>query len=156
MNKKRSNKIPIQSDEDVWNLDIVFGAGTAIGGIKYALMIVSRCMRYTYTFGIKDIKDTPILLTTKKFVSQFGRKLSRMVSDRDFKLIGDIFSDYLELHDNNIDTSPTTQLAGSSAGRQNQNDLVECKWKNVMNMACLKLIAYIILVLCNSIYSTSS
>ena len=91
MNEKRSNKIPIQSDEDVWNLDIVFGAGTAIGGIKYALMIVSRCMRYTYTFGIKDIKDTPILLTTKKFVSQFGRKLSRMISDRDFKLIGDIF-----------------------------------------------------------------
>ena len=91
MNEKRSNKIPIQSDEDVWNFDIVFGAGTAIGGIKYALMIVSRCMRYTYTFGIKDIKDTPILLTTKKFVSQFGRKLSRMISDRDFKLIGDIF-----------------------------------------------------------------
>ena len=40
MNEKRSNKIPIQLDEDVWNFDIVFGAGTAIGGIKYALITV--------------------------------------------------------------------------------------------------------------------
>ena len=56
----------MQSDEDVWHFDIAFGGGTAIGGIKYALMIVSRCMRYTYTFGLKDIKDTTILLARKK------------------------------------------------------------------------------------------
>ena len=104
MNKKRSNKIPIQSDEDVWYFDIVFGAGTAIGDIKYALMIVSRCMRYTYIFRLKDIKDITTLLAMKKFVSQLERKPSRIVSDRDFKLIGGIISGYLELHDNNLDT----------------------------------------------------
>ena len=125
MNKKRSNKIPIQSDEDVWHFDIVFGAGTAICDIKYALMIVSRCMRYTYTFRLKDIKDITTLLAMKKFVSQLGRKPSRIVSDRDFKLIGGIISGYLELHDNNLDTELTTQLAGALAGRKNQNGLVE-------------------------------
>ena len=65
MNKKRSNKIPIQSGEDVWHFDIVFGVGIAIGSIKYVLIIVSRCMRYTYTFGSNYIKDTTILLAMK-------------------------------------------------------------------------------------------
>ena len=127
MNKKRSNKIPIQSDEDIWYFDIEFGAGSAIGGIKYTLMIVSRYMRYTYTFGLKDIEDTTILLNMKKLVSQLGRKPSIMISDRDFKLVGGIISDYLELHDNNVDTGLTTQLAGAPAGRQNQTRLVEYK-----------------------------
>ena len=135
VNKKRSNKIPIQSDEDVWHFDIEFGTGTAIGCIKYALVIVSTCIRYTYIFVLKDIKDTTILLPMKQFVSQLGRKSSRIISDRDFKLIGGIVSDYLGLYDNNINTTPTTQLAGAPVSRQNQNGIVECKWKNFMNMA---------------------
>ena len=98
-------------------------------------MIVSRCTRYTYTYGLRDLQDTSNLLVIKKFVSQLGRKPSRMIADRDFKLIGGIVADYLELHDNNTDTTTTTQLTGASTGRQIQNDLVEWKWKNVMNMA---------------------
>lgn len=73
-------------------------------------------MRYTYAFGLKGIHDTSILLAMKKFVSQFGRNPSRMISDRDFKLIDGFFSDYLEFHDNNIDTSSTTQLTGTPVG----------------------------------------
>ena len=97
-------------------------------------MIDSRCTRYTYTYGLGDLQDTSNLLVIKKFVSQLGRKPSRMIADRDFKLIGGIVADYLELYDNNTDTTTTTQLTGAPTGRQNQNGLVEWKWKNVMNM----------------------
>ena len=73
--KEQSNKTPLTiSDDDVWHYDIAYGIGTAIGGIKYTLVITGRANRYTFLYPLTDMKDTSILLTMKHFVAQLGRK----------------------------------------------------------------------------------
>ena len=68
--KKQSNKKPLKIlDDDVWHYDIVYGIGTAIGGIKYVLVITGRANRYTFLYPLTNMKDTSILLAMKQFVA---------------------------------------------------------------------------------------
>ena len=69
------------------------------------------------------------------FVAKIGYKSKRMLADRDFKLIGGIVADYLQLDPDNINEKNVSQVAGAPSGRQNQNDLVEIRWKNIMNIS---------------------
>ena len=134
--KEQSNKTPLTiSDDDVWHYDIAYGIGTAIGGIKYSLVITGRANRYTFLYPLTDMKDTSILLAMKHFVSQLGRKPRKMYADRDFKLIGGIVSNFLETNDDTDSMESTSQVTGAPAGRQNQNGLAEIRWKNLLNLS---------------------
>ena len=54
--------------------------------------------------------------------------------DRDFKLIGGVVADYLELDLDNVDNPELSQIAGASSGLQNQNGIAEIRWKNIMSL----------------------
>ena len=70
----------------------------------------------------------------QEFVGIFDHKPKRMIADRDFKLIGGVVADYLELDLANVDNPELLQIAGASSGLQNQNGLAEIRWKNIMSL----------------------
>ena len=115
--KTQSNKNPLQiSDDDIWHYDIAYGIGTAIGGIKYALVITGRANRYTFLYRSINVNDITILLVMKKNVAQLGRKPRKMYADREFKLIGGIVSQYLETNDDINSVESTSQVTGAPSG----------------------------------------
>ena len=82
-----------------------------------------------------------------------------MIADRDFKLIGCVVADYLELDADNVDNPEISQISGAPSGRQNQKYLaetVEEHYESMQNMVNFKFITYRILVLCNQIRSPSN
>ena len=97
-----SNKKPLpQSDDDVCHYNIAYDIGTAIGGIKYALIIIDKGNRYIFAY---PLKDSSLLLAMKFFVSQLGNKPKKMFADRDFKFISGVVEFFLETNDNPIST----------------------------------------------------
>ena len=135
MPKRYHNTTSVPTDEEVWYYGIAYGAGTAKRGIRYALVITGRHNRYTYEFGLTSLKDTEILKAMQPFVAKIGYKPKRMLADRDFKLIEDIVADYQQLDPDNINEPNASQVVGASPGRQNQNDLAEIRWENIMNIS---------------------
>ena len=128
--KKQSNKKPLKiSDDDVWHYNITYGIDTAIGGIKYALVITRRANRYTFLHLLIDMKDTSTLLAMKHFVAQLDRNPRKMYADRYFKLIGGIVSNYLETNEDTNPMESTSQVTEAPSGRQNQNGLAEIRWE---------------------------
>ena len=129
------NTNPIPMNEVFWHCDITHGAGIAIGGIRYAPVVTGRHTRYNYEFGLKSLKDTEILKTIQLFVAKIGHKPKQTLADRDFKLIGGIVVDYLQLDLDNLDNPNVSQIARAPSGRQNQNGLAEIRWNNMMNVS---------------------
>ena len=71
----------------------------------------------------------------KNCVAQLGRKSRENYIDRDFKLIGGKVLGFLETNNNIISNDPTSQVTRTPSGRQNQNGLVEIRWKNLLNLS---------------------
>ena len=69
------------------------------------------------------------------FVAKIGHEPKRMLADRDFKLIGGIIADCLQLDPDNINEPNVSQIAGAPSGNQNQNGLVEIRSKDIMNIS---------------------
>ena len=103
MQKRYHNTISIKPTEVVWHYDIAYGVGTAIGSIRYVLLLIGRHNRYTYKFPLSSLKDECFLKDMQKFGGILGHKPKRMIADRNFKLIGGVVADYLELNPNNVD-----------------------------------------------------
>jgi len=89
-----------------------------MGGIRYTLVITGRHNRYTYEFGLISLKGTEILKAMQLFVAKIGHKPKRMLADREFKLIGGIVAEYLQLDPDNINEPNVSQVAGAPSGRQ--------------------------------------
>ena len=126
-------------NQDVmWNLnfsDIGHGTGSAIGGVRYVLVLIDKKTSHIWEYGLKTVKEQSILAAVKQFVNDLGCKPRRMVADRDFKLIGGAVSQYLTtptLENNEI---KTTQVTGAPDSRQNQNGLIEIHWRKLMSLA---------------------
>ena len=66
--------------------------------------------------------------------SKLYKRLLVMITDRDFKWIGVLVADYLELDPDNVDNPEVSLIAGASSGRQIQNALAEIRWKNIMSL----------------------
>ena len=120
------NTILIKSTEEVWHYDIVYSTGTEIRSIRYALIITCRHNIYIYEFPHRSLKDECVLKAMQNFVDILGHKSKRMIVDIDFKVIGGIVADYLELNPNNVNRAPS--------GRQNQNGLAKIRWKTIMSL----------------------
>ena len=124
--RKRNNKSPVARDNQVYHYDIGYGNGRAIGGVHYALFIVSRQRRTKYIFGLKNLKETTIIRQLQNFVRTIGHYPAEMIADRDFKLIGE-----------HVDTffKGETLVSGAPSGRQSQNGLSEINWRYVCDIA---------------------
>mmetsp|Transcript_21148 Transcript_21148/g.26890 ORF Transcript_21148/g.26890 Transcript_21148/m.26890 type:complete len:438 (+) Transcript_21148:1038-2351(+) len=139
--KSKRNTNPITKPEkfgDVVHFDIVYGLGTAIGGYRYALWLVDRATRYVFEYPLKTLQEDELLKAIQLFRRDCGGRLpSRMIADRDFKLIRGKMAEFLEGINWDADMARAMgqcSVSGAPTGRQNQNGLAEIKWKHVMNM----------------------
>ena len=99
MNKKNRNTTHVPRPSyfgETFHYDIGHGGCTAIGGIKYAILIVDRKSRNKFIYPLADLEDTTILAQIKKFIREIGFYPKEMLAARDFKLIGGIVAQFLE------------------------------------------------------------
>ena len=69
-------------------MDIVFGDCVALGGHRYALLLVDVATKYCWVYGILSLSSTSITSALELFKADAGRLPHRFHSDFDRKLIG--------------------------------------------------------------------
>jgi deoxyuridine 5''-triphosphate nucleotidohydrolase (dut) len=139
--KSRRNTSPVPRPDvygSIIHYDIGFGSGMSIGGYTHVLFLVDRATRKKFIYGLKSLHHQDIRTAMKEFIKDLGCYPSKMLADRDFKLIGDpikeLFRPNTFDHGNDLNFTGT-HLAGAPQGRQNQNGLSEGNWKYICNMA---------------------
>ena len=126
--KRKRNNTPLPRPPRVSNIihyDIAHSICTAIGGVRYVLVLIDKASTHIYEYGLKTLKPQSLLQAMKTFINDIGCKPSEMRADRDFKLIGGSISSYLkypEIRDNKLHT---THVSGAPDGRRNKNGLIE-------------------------------
>ena len=98
------------------HVDILFGAGTAHGGAKYALYFVDRASRYKMIYPLKNL-TTDILDKFQQHSKDLGFTPKRYISDCDKKLFSAEVKTWLEDNKSKINAAPE--------GKQRQNGLAE-------------------------------
>ena len=125
--KRNTTKLPLPPQRgDVVHMDIIYGAGSSIDGIKYALFIVDRATRYKIMLPIRNLK-TDVLPNLKKFCSIMGTTPKYLRTDFDHKLIGRHIQQFIEENDGIIESAPPKL--------QNQNGVCERNWRTLLKMA---------------------
>ena len=118
--------VPPKSYSDIWHMDIGYGPCTAIGGVKYTLILIDKFSRYKFVYGIKNLTSS-LLEAIKKFVRDAGIHPKLIRTDFDHKLMGGNVAAHLL--DNNI------KVESAPPYRQHQNGLIERHWQTIVNMA---------------------
>ena len=108
-------------------MDIVFGDCVALGGHRYALLLVDVATRYCCLCGMLSLSSTSITSALELFKSEAARLPQRFHSDFDMKLIGENALRWILSNGSNI--------IAASAGRQSSNGLVERTWRTIIQMA---------------------
>ena len=126
--QKRQTKpsTPPIAYSDIWHMDIGHGPCTAIGGARYTLLLIDKCTRYKYVFGLKNL-TTSLLDAMKRFCLLCGTKPKLIRTDFDNKLIGGEVEKYLLEEKIRVEASPPY--------RQHQNGLVERHWQSILSMS---------------------
>eukprot|EP00957_Ditylum_brightwellii_P147840 11258103-Ditylum_brightwellii.AAC.1 len=85
------------------------------------------------------LEEPELLIAFKKFTRDIGGQVpQRMITDRNFKIIGGKVAEFLQ--GIQLDPAPDEEntgqafVLGAPAGRQNQNGPAEIKWRYVMVM----------------------
>jgi hypothetical protein len=113
---------------DAVHMDIAFGDCVAVGSYCYALILVDHATRYNWTFSLKTLSSTDIILALRLFCAAAGCLACTFYSDCDLKLFGSAVSEYL------IDGQ--SKVIAALAKRQSANGLVKSHWKTMVHMAC--------------------
>ena len=111
---------------DIVHIDIIYGAGTAIGGTKYALFAVDKATRHKFMYPMKNLKED-VLTAIKNLVKDLGEPPKTLRTDFDHKLMGKSVLDYF------IDKRTTLESAPPE--KQYQNGLCERNWRSLLRMA---------------------
>ena len=107
-------------------MDIVFGECVALGGNRYALLLVGVSTRYCWLYGISSVSSTSITSVLELFKADAGRLPHRFHSDFDRKLIGGNALRWILSNVSNIIVAPN--------GRQYLNGLPERTWRTIIQM----------------------
>ena len=129
IDRSKRNTTPINLPEkfgDIVHMDILYGAKTAHGGVKYALYIVDRATRYKAIYPLTNL-STDILQQIKNFCNDFGQTPRQFISDCDHKLFAEDIQKYLTEQNSRINSAPE--------GKQRQNSLAERSWRSILRMA---------------------
>ena len=129
VDKSRKNTTPLDlpsSFGEVIHLEILYGAGTAHGGVKYALYLVDRATRYKCIYPLKNLGDD-ILTQMQAFCNDFKISPMKFISDCDQRLFSTQIVTWLKQNDSSINAAPE--------GKQRQNGLCERSWRTVLRMA---------------------
>eukprot|EP00956_Cyclotella_meneghiniana_P030527 scaffold77041_cov51-Cyclotella_meneghiniana.AAC.7 len=73
---------------DKVHMDIVFGDCMALGGYRYALLLVDVATRYTWIYGMQTTSSADIILALEAFRADTGTYPKTYHADFDQKLIG--------------------------------------------------------------------
>eukprot|EP00804_Cyclotella_cryptica_P002397 CCRYP_004097-RA/>CCRYP_004097-RA protein AED:0.56 eAED:0.30 QI:0/-1/0/1/-1/1/1/0/629 len=73
---------------DKVHLDIVFGDCVALGGFRYALLLVDVATRFTWIYGMHTVSSGDIILALETFHADTGTHPKTFHADFDQKLIG--------------------------------------------------------------------
>jgi hypothetical protein len=109
------------------HLDIVFGDCVALGGYRYALILVDVATRFTWVFGLTSLSSMDIIVALLAFRAAAGGLPKCFHSDFDKKLMGGRALRWIL--DNNIN------IKAAPARRQSSNRLVERTWQTLVRMA---------------------
>ena len=139
--KSRRNTSPLPRPDifgSIIHYDIGFGSGMSIGGYTHVLFLVDRATRKKFLYGLKSLHHSDVCTAMKEFIKDLGCYPSKMLADRDFKIIGEhvksLFRPNTFEHGQDLNFTGT-HIAGAPQGRQNQNGLSEGNWKYICNMA---------------------
>ena len=72
---------------DIVHMDIAFGDCMAVGGARYALILVDRATRYNWVFSLKSLSSADIITALKLFRVEAGRLATEFCCDCDEKLL---------------------------------------------------------------------
>jgi hypothetical protein len=111
---------------DKVHLDIVFGDCVALGGYRYALLLVDVATRYTWLYGMQTVSSADIIQALETFHSDTGTYPKTFHADFDQKLIGGAALRHINKH---------CRIIAAPARRQSSNGLVESTWKTIVRMA---------------------
>ena len=77
MKSNRKNKILSDamhlSPGETYNMDIAYRPSVAIGGIKYALVLIDRKTKHKFIYGLKNLKSS-IQNSLQQFLIDAGKK----------------------------------------------------------------------------------
>jgi hypothetical protein len=107
-------------------MDIGYGPERSIGGIKYTLLLVDKCLRYKFIYSLKNL-TTSLTEAVSKFISDCSTKPTLIRTDFDYKLMGGSVCKLLTDHKVQVESAPPYC--------QSQNGLVERHWQTLVNMA---------------------
>jgi hypothetical protein len=109
------------------HMDIVFGDCVALGGFRYALVIVDVATRFTWVYGLTSLSSSDIIGALLQFRIAAGAMPKEFHSDFDRKLIGGQTLRWIQENHSSIKAAP--------ARRQSSNGLVERTWQTLVRMA---------------------
>ena len=129
IDKTKISKTPVPLPKhfgDVMHADIGYGCTAGIAGVKYALFIVDRATRHKYIYPIKSLEHD-IVPAFQKLVRDMGFAPKKIITDFDYKLMGNKITDYF--------TPLYTIMECAPPRHQHKNGLVERNWRTVVRMA---------------------
>ena len=129
MKSKNQNKDPLPRATEYsakWHMDIGFGPTTAIGGIKYCLLLVDSHSRLKLTYGLKNLNSS-LISALKRFIIDAQAPIGEIRTDFDTKLIHGDVRTFLD--------SSKIKILASPPYRQHQNGLVERHWQTLVSMS---------------------
>jgi hypothetical protein len=112
---------------DKVHLDIVFGDCLALGGFRYAIVLVDVATRYCWVFGMQALTSNEIISALNSFTSIAGMVPKTFHSDFDQKLIGGKARKWI--------LEAGSRIIAAPSNRQSSNGLVERSWQTMVRMA---------------------
>eukprot|EP00978_Attheya_sp_CCMP212_P024696 scaffold78023_cov45-Attheya_sp.AAC.2 len=113
-------------------MDIGYGDCIGFQGFRYVLVLVDRCTRYCWVYGLSSISGKPIVSALEEFELDAGGLPKSLYMDFDNRLIAGSARRWL--------TTRHCCVAAAPANCQNQNGLVERNRRTMIQMARAYLI----------------
>ena len=102
------------------HMDIVYGDCVALGGFRYALLLVDVATRCTWMYGLSSLTSSHIIDALEAFRADAEAMPRKFHTDFDKKLIGSKAMQFI--------LKNKSKVIAANAGRQSSNGLVERTW----------------------------
>ncbi|KAL7549847.1 hypothetical protein ACHAWF_013106, partial [Thalassiosira exigua] len=112
---------------DKVHMDIVYGDCLALGGFRYALLLVDVATRYCWIYGMTSLTSPQVVASLEAFKSDAEGVPRKFHCDFDRKLMGGAALRWIN--------TEGSKVIAANASRQSSNGLVERTWRSIVQMA---------------------